>query len=643
MTHRRLRDALRAAVLVLACVVASGRARAQSPSVDELAQRIRTELDAVPPQVFYDLATIGSEEALAVLRESLPLLSEDYQREYLLDACAVFTYGKAAHDGALAFLGETARRGAKPVDRVAAVRAMCAFDRDALEPLLAIARGSEDEEARRAAADGIAPQLLRGSSADDVDLVLDLALARPEPATTRRYVGVPRSEAKEYEKLTHRGVLVRATASMRDGPVLEHVLDRLATGRVTPAWRLALVEGLGDRPQPTVVRTLAALLREPDPALVLQVLEKLAAHRERGAWDDFDTDLPPLLSSKDAAVRAAAVFALGAFGVADPRWRTEVLELSRSKDAATRQGAARALGELRTPEAIARLHELVGETDWTVRYSALKALERLRLPESVPVLVARIEHETRRMRDEIDFTLRMLTGVAVGPTHWAAWLADQGEITSLPSHEEAVAAENERRGRETGGEGGSTVGFFDIRVTSDRVVFVCDMSSSMEEPAKEVPRTGGSVVASGRGKMTRFELAKLQLLEVLRAIPDDTLFNVLFFSHRIEPYDEHMARMKRTVRARATKWVREQFPDGSTDVYSALELAFLDPAVDTVYLLTDGHPTDGPVTDPGEIRARVAHWNRTRHVVIHSISLGRHSDLLEGLASDSGGSYREFL
>lgn len=616
---------------------------ANDERVERYAATIASQGDAVPPQVFYDLALVGTPEALQALAGALEVLTDHARREYVFDACALFSRSRAT-DEALAFLARSAEQCKRPSDRLGATRALCAFDPQGRERLLELARASEDEAVRQAAADGLAPWLLEGREVGHLDLVLDLALVLPARQTKQYYVGLPRADRETFDGLTHRDVLERCAAVMPAGPGLEHALDRLARGRVTDTWRRVLVAALGSREEQVVIDTLVALLREPDPVLVLTCLEHLLAHRERGAWDDFDEDLVPLLSSKDEAVRRAAVIAIGTFGAGDPHWRDEVMAMSSDRDLATRQGAARALGELRSPAAIERLFELfTDDDDWRVRYEALKAIEKLRLPESLGVLIGRIGKETLRMRDEISFSLRMLTGLAVPTNNWDEWLAKDGEGFELPTFAEAVAAEDERARNRPDGTAGTTTGFFDIRIVSDRIIFICDMSSSMEEPVKEVPKTGGSIVREGRDAMSRFELAKLQLLQVIGSIPDDTLFNVYFFSHVIEPFDRRMERMKRRTRGKALTWIREQFPNGSTNVWDALLTAYLEPSVDTIYLLTDGHPTDGDITDPGEIRERVRHWNATRHITVHAISLGRYSPLLEGLAEDSGGTYREFL
>jgi len=69
--------------------------------------------------------------------------------------------------------------------------------------------------------------------------------------------------------------------------------------------------------------------------------------------------------------------------------------------------------------------------------------------------------------------------------------------------------------------------------------------------------------------------------------------------------------------------------------------AMNDERVDTIFLLADGLPGGGKITDPGRIRAEIARINTTRKIRIHGISIGRPSALLRDLAADTGGQYRE--
>lgn len=68
-----------------------------------------------------------------------------------------------------------------------------------------------------------------------------------------------------------------------------------------------------------------------------------------------------------------------------------------------------------------------------------------------------------------------------------------------------------------------------------------------------------------------------------------------------------------------------------------MELAFTDPEVDTIYLLTDGYPSVGTIVDGNQLADEVRRWNRLRGIRIHTIALGGKSDFLERLAKDSGG------
>ena len=65
---------------------------------------------------------------------------------------------------------------------------------------------------------------------------------------------------------------------------------------------------------------------------------------------------------------------------------------------------------------------------------------------------------------------------------------------------------------------------------------------------------------------------------------------------------------------------------------------FTDPDVDTIYLLSDGAPSAGKHTAPGEILREIRRKNRSRQIAINTISLGR-SDLMKKLAEQNGGVY----
>jgi hypothetical protein len=65
---------------------------------------------------------------------------------------------------------------------------------------------------------------------------------------------------------------------------------------------------------------------------------------------------------------------------------------------------------------------------------------------------------------------------------------------------------------------------------------------------------------------------------------------------------------------------------------------------DTVYVLSDGSPTMGPVIDTHEVVAELAVRMRGRRVVIHAIGIStdQNPELLANLARVTGGRFVDF-
>ena len=73
----------------------------------------------------------------------------------------------------------------------------------------------------------------------------------------------------------------------------------------------------------------------------------------------------------------------------------------------------------------------------------------------------------------------------------------------------------------------------------------------------------------------------------------------------------------------AVAFIARQRPNNGTNSHAALAAAFRDPAVDTIFFLTDGYPTTGVLIDPALILSAVRSWNRYRNVRLHTIALTR--------------------
>ena len=204
----------------------------------------------------------------------------------------------------------------------------------------------------------------------------------------------------------------------------------------------------------------------------------------------------------------------------------------------------------------------------------------------------------------------------------------------------AVVQEKESKGPV---RASTTVSYFNIPLVSDRVIFLLDTSGSMNAPMGGVRRSSPSTRGGNGGKRatapTRLEEAKVQLKRVLTALPEEARFNLIYFDTPVNTFLPRMVFAKKGMKQKAIRSVQMLVPRGGTNIHDALEEAFGDQAVDTIYLLSDGAPSAGKITNADEIAQVVAIWNRTRRIRIHTISLGSKSALMERLAKDSGGQH----
>ena len=440
---------------------------------------------------------------------------------------------------------------------------------------------------------------------------------------------------RREEDSPHRAAVRAALVAMPGADAVGVLHARLRDPKTPGEWRLLFIEVLEDRGGDGLVPRLMELFTDRDPDVALAALDAVG---RLGFPAEADMLLRQLLSSDSQALRASAVASLGLVAVLDPSWEKKLLGISKESDSALRMGAARALAHLHTVPALERLHEMLGDTDGAVRAEAVRQVGNLRRLPSVPLLIERLAVETGRMREDVAACLRLMTGLDHGRAapRWERWWKAEGEGYELPTLEEAMRADEDRRRNDPGDEQRSVSSFYGLQVISDRVCFILDTSGSMSSAANW---GGGRSQSDGKGP-TRLDVAQQELGKALAAYPEGDYFNVVFFEGTAQPWEDQLQKMTEKVRAKVQKFVAKQNPAGGTALYDALQIAFDDPLVDTIYLLTDGAPSAGKVTDPALIRAEVSRWNRVRHVRIHCIAIGMDTELMRGLAADSGGEYR---
>ena len=216
------------------------------------------------------------------------------------------------------------------------------------------------------------------------------------------------------------------------------------------------------------------------------------------------------------------------------------------------------------------------------------------------------------------------------------------------------------------------VEFYGLRIKSDRILFVIDISASMKKKTKnDNPKDRWKPAPSVTGRNEpppppppeeilsgpKIDVAKHELKKAVKKLPKGTTFNIVAFNHLAKQWKPKMMVASKKNKQDAYKWIRALKPAGNTYIDGAMRLAFriaglenFDKAypniyVDTIVLLSDGAPTDNAFNakgmDPNIILNHVKEWNKRKHVVIHCIGV----DMVEGiqflrdLAAQNGGTY----
>jgi hypothetical protein len=304
-------------------------------------------------------------------------------------------------------------------------------------------------------------------------------------------------------------------------------------------------------------------------------------------------------------------------------------------------------------------HELTGwlldgalaDESWQVRSRAMAALSTLRSREAIPVLIARLDAIEGRERTDCGDSLQSLTGMDFhGNTElWKRWWSDNEASFVVPElAEESDASE--------AAEESIGVTFFGIRTDSRRVLFVLDLSGSMnfamvprdnpdDDPAKPYDEPQGD-------EPSRLAVAKTELLRALSGIDEGSVFNLVMYASDVWTWKDDLVEMEEDTRPAVAAYLEGLKAVGATNLYSALEVA-LDlagadadekwevPEIDTIFVLSDGRPSVGLSTDPDEILALVKERNEAAGITIHTIGLSGAQDayLLRSLAEQNGGTY----
>ncbi len=388
----------------------------------------------------------------------------------------------------------------------------------------------------------------------------------------------------------------------------------------------------------TVAARLAGLLKLEDAR---RELEKLTSHRS----------MPVAIASLEALTQIGVASSMARITAAlearkgknDLEYRIRALDaiassgtaaavkligkLARGRDANMRAVAMGSLGlMLKQPAAVGLLIAGLKDDEAGVRAGALRAMTGARDKRVIGPLIEFMDTDKEhRLKVDALTLLVKLTGNNMGlvAADWRNWWELAGPRFEFPKKgEKAVTSVK-----------AYDLSYFGIEISSRRLSFVVDMSGSMRQTVSVRSKKGNKSVP-------KIEVLKGELESTIRKLPGDSQINIITFDATYRAWQKKLQPLARSGREKAIKFVRKINTGGGTNVFDTLEHALQDKRVNTIYLLTDGNPTRGRLTDPDAIVREVRVLNRLRSVTIHCIAFGEDSDLLQRLAAQNGGKYR---
>jgi hypothetical protein len=447
--------------------------------------------------------------------------------------------------------------------------------------------------------------------------------------------------ADEFIELAQKGVdqtqqvlrdkLADLLADMKDEKVDKKLLALVGKGK--PHERAFALRATRKIDDPKLMEKVRKGLKDKEPELMYATLGAIATRKDRAAIEDIEKLLE---KPKDAALTEALLETLSALHDGNNDWVVRLQSYADSPELTVRNAAIYELGRLGRRNLHDFFVKKLADENWSTRYAAARALEALRTSEAIGALITRLPQESGRV--EILFTdiLWRLTGKPFGKrtSAWTAWWEGEGAGFQPIDPKELAKLQleaDERRLRQV-----STVAeFFGIKIESHRVIFILDVSGSMAWSLR--PRYQGE-----QGE-ARIDVAKRELVKAIEGLDPKALFNIVHFSSGMDRWQaEGISKTTTAARAEAVEYVNRLGADGGTNIYGALQMAFEDPDVDTIVMLSDGEPSVGDVIDAGAIRQAVLEWNDTRGVRIDTVALGDSLQLMKWIAEDNGGQYVEY-
>jgi HEAT repeat protein len=446
-----------------------------------------------------------------------------------------------------------------------------------------------------------------------------------------------------------------------------------------PAQAAAALRVLSGLKELTSRAPLVPILEEGKPAEALPFIARAAGD---GRWTEFAPYLRPSLASTDETLRLWTVTALGQLRDAEalaPACQIVTADPNPMVRAAAVETVI-ILGKGREAEAGPALVAALSDASLSVSVTACRGLRSVRSADAIEPLIVILERgEAGKLLEEIWPTLVAITDEPFSGdvTIWRGWwdrVAASGGYKLLSDEEIAKRRAARQQANAQYHPPKTETTFMGVETASRNIVFVIDVSGSMEE----LVVNRDSFRERGFTDFQKLAVVKEELKRSVETLGDNVRFNIHSFATQVHPWKDRLVPANALNKKSAIAWIAELKPiggeqaaarassglrnssgleDGRTNAFAGLLAGLgvdqdpkkrgpitaaatddLEAEGDTMFFLTDGRPTVGEIVDTEDILVQVREMNRFRKVTIHTIAIGDFtSSFLKQLAEQNGG------
>jgi HEAT repeat protein len=453
---------------------------------------------------------------------------------------------------------------------------------------------------------------------------------------------------------------------------------------------------------------LVRLLDNPEEDIRRAAMAVIETFNSVNTFQSFIDELPEM---KEQVRRALLIDVLSRAGIrqalpvlreialhdkkADVNVRTKIAEaIGRMKDAtdsipvlskflddpepSVKITAVATVGDLRIQALGDKLVPLLADRYWQVQSAAIEAVGKVRVAAAIDPLVA-LMRKAGRFKTDTAEALFLITSKDYG-AHPDVWVKRLKALRSfgwkMPSDADVAKAKATRKRNDEfyGRSGGSKKTFAKITTTSTRVLFIIDISGSMEDHIVEKAKFD-----AGYEDYQKLTIVKSELINTIDSLDRHTKFNIVAFATKLKPWKKGLVPANIVSKSAAKSFVKRLRPlggseaaemasvglsstlaAGRTNTFKALMYPFnINPdkaqktvftgglsrefkknKLDTVFFLSDGKPSIGKYVDTEEILREVQQINKVYRIVIHAIAIGQfQKEFLRSLAMQNGGEF----